>query len=297
MFYKKRVHTDINIIIFLVVITSIFVLVPPLSTTYVLRIILGVPMVLFLPGYALIAALFPRKDDLGGIERLALSFGMSIAVVPLLGLGLNYTPHGIRLNPILLTLDIFTLIMCAVVVKRRSVLPDSEVFSVPFRAYYRSVYDEVLLTGRSNVDKILAVVLAISVLLSILMVVYVIVNPKQGEKFTEFYILGAGGMIHDYPIEITLGESGTVIVGISNHEYKTVNYSMDLLLDGEQLEMEEYWKVIPLGHNEIMERELTFMPHMARSDMKLEFFLYNENNYTEPYKDLRLKISVVEEEK
>jgi uncharacterized membrane protein len=34
-------------------------------------------MVLFLPGYALIAALFPRKDDLDGIERIALSFGLT----------------------------------------------------------------------------------------------------------------------------------------------------------------------------------------------------------------------------
>ena len=29
------------------------------------------PLVLFLPGYSLIAALFPAKDDLDGIERIA----------------------------------------------------------------------------------------------------------------------------------------------------------------------------------------------------------------------------------
>jgi len=183
VFYKRKVPADINIIIFLVLITSIFVLIPPLSTTYV-RTILGLPMVLFLPGYALIAALFPRKDDLDGIERLALSFGLSIAVVPLLGLALNYTPLGIRLNPILLTLDIFTLIMCAVAIKRRSVLPDSEVFSVPFMAFYHSAYNEIFSNHRSTVDKILTIILVISIVVSIIMVVYVIVIPKQGEKFT-----------------------------------------------------------------------------------------------------------------
>jgi len=66
-------------------------------------------MVLFLPGYALIAALFPSKNDLDGIERLALSFGLSIAVVPLIGLGLNFTPFGIRLVPIIVSLSVFTL--------------------------------------------------------------------------------------------------------------------------------------------------------------------------------------------
>jgi len=54
---------------------------PVLSGTF-LRVLFGIPMVLFIPGYALIAALFPGKGDIDGIERTALSFGLSIAVVP-----------------------------------------------------------------------------------------------------------------------------------------------------------------------------------------------------------------------
>ena len=53
------------------------------------RIVLGLPFVLFFPGYTFVAALFPRKDDLDAIERVALSLGLSIAVVPLVGLALN----------------------------------------------------------------------------------------------------------------------------------------------------------------------------------------------------------------
>lgn len=65
----------------------------PLSALF-LRVPIGLLMVLFVPGYVLIAALFPKREDLDGIERIALSFGLSIAVVPLIGLGLNYTPWG-----------------------------------------------------------------------------------------------------------------------------------------------------------------------------------------------------------
>ena len=86
----KYVPRDLALVIALTLACIMFVLIPPLNETPV-RIILVLLLVLFLPGYSLIAALFPRKNDLDGIERIALSFGLSIAVVPLLGLALNYT--------------------------------------------------------------------------------------------------------------------------------------------------------------------------------------------------------------
>lgn len=98
----KRIPSDLLIVMGLVLLTNLFVLTPGLSES-VLRNILVLPLVLFLPGYALIAALFPAKSNLDGIERTALSFGLSIAIVPLMGLGLNYTPWGIRLLPILIS--------------------------------------------------------------------------------------------------------------------------------------------------------------------------------------------------
>jgi uncharacterized membrane protein len=65
----KHFPTDLALVIFLTLLCIPFVLIPPLNGTPV-RIILGLPLVLFLPGYVLIAMLFPRKGDLGGIERI-----------------------------------------------------------------------------------------------------------------------------------------------------------------------------------------------------------------------------------
>ncbi|MDI9436340.1 MAG: DUF1616 domain-containing protein, partial [Euryarchaeota archaeon] len=81
---------DLIIIVVLTLLTVVFVLIPPLNKSFI-RTILGILLVLFIPGYSLIAALFPRWGDLDGIERAALSFGLSIAVTPLIGLALNYT--------------------------------------------------------------------------------------------------------------------------------------------------------------------------------------------------------------
>ena len=93
---------------------------------------------LFLPGYSLIAALFPRKDDLDAIERIALSFGLSIAITPLLGLALNYTPFGIRLSPVLIVLSIFTISLAIGAYVRRSKILEEDRFSVVIG---RFIYD------------------------------------------------------------------------------------------------------------------------------------------------------------
>ena len=82
-----------------------------------IRYILGAIFVLFLPGYSLIKALFPEKE-LDNIERTALSMGMSLALVPITGLILNYTPWGIRTTPITLSLLTLTIIFATAAIIR-----------------------------------------------------------------------------------------------------------------------------------------------------------------------------------
>jgi uncharacterized membrane protein len=64
---------------------------------------------------------------------VALSFGLSIAVVPLIGLILNYTPFGIRLVPIAVALSVFTFALTFVAIFRRNSLPIEERFKVSLR--------------------------------------------------------------------------------------------------------------------------------------------------------------------
>jgi hypothetical protein len=72
------------------------------------RYVLGLLFALYLPGSMLIEALYPKNQDLESLNRLALSIGLSLAVIPLIGLFLNYTPWGIRLTPITISLATFT---------------------------------------------------------------------------------------------------------------------------------------------------------------------------------------------
>ncbi|MGB9134412.1 MAG: DUF1616 domain-containing protein, partial [Candidatus Bathyarchaeia archaeon] len=90
-----------------------------------IRYVLGAIFVLCLPGYTLIRALFPPtqpketpKAGLDTIERITLSLGMSLAIVPIVGMLLNYTPWGIRLTTIVLSLLSLTLVFATTAVTR-----------------------------------------------------------------------------------------------------------------------------------------------------------------------------------
>lgn len=90
-----------------------------------IRYVLGTIFVLWLPGYTFIKALFPTEvpiktseKSLDTIERIALSFGMSLALVPIIGLLLNYTPWGIRLTPIVLSLLTLTIVFATAAIIR-----------------------------------------------------------------------------------------------------------------------------------------------------------------------------------
>ena len=100
--------------------TILAIYVVPADTPLVaLRWLFGSVFVVFIPGYVAVKALFPKPGDLGSIERFALSIGLSLALVVFVGLFLNYTPLGIRLLPIVISLMIMTLVLGMVALVRQ----------------------------------------------------------------------------------------------------------------------------------------------------------------------------------
>jgi hypothetical protein len=74
-----------------------------------LRYAFGGLIILFLPGYSLIELLYSKELD--ELTRFAL--------VPLVGLALNYTPFGIHLLPVAFTLSGLTLVLLVLALKRK----------------------------------------------------------------------------------------------------------------------------------------------------------------------------------
>jgi len=199
----------------------------PILNETILKALFAIPFVLFIPGYCLIAALFPKNDDIGSSERIAFSTGLSIAIVPLIGLALNYTPFGIRLDPILITLTAFTLVMILIAHYRRALLQPEERFRVPFSEIAGTLRNSIFPKEGSRVDRLLMVVITLAILAAILATVYVIAVPKEGERFTEFFILGENKMAADYPDQIITGLNYPMFIGVGNHEYRNITYTVE----------------------------------------------------------------------
>jgi len=242
-------------------------------TTGPVRITLGLLFVFFFPGYTLLSALFPRRDDLGRTERVALSFGLSIAVIPLTGLILNYTPWGITLYTVLISVTLFIFITSGLAWNRQRKLPDSDRLSVTVR---------INLSRWSTMpwlDKALSITLAVAIMAALGCLGFVITTPKQGEKFTEFYILNIEGKAEDYPQRVILGEPIDIVIGVVNHEYQLASYQVRITIDWVESSVLD---IGTLAHEEKRERRVSFIPEVAGEKRKVEFHLY-KNGEDEPY--------------
>ncbi|MBN1539478.1 MAG: DUF1616 domain-containing protein [Candidatus Thermoplasmatota archaeon] len=260
----------------------------------VIRIILGLPFILFFPGYVLICALYPERkkyfdrdgkevpppseegesepggeekekdrkagpqvlgkgrkrakdgkeegkdkgDDgsewpkgkgLDGLERVALSLGLSIAITPLIGLVLNYTYDwapdtlGIRLIPILVSQFAFILVVGGIALLKRMRIPAEDRFAI--------VIDLSFPSDQTIMDKVLTVGIVVMMVLSVGLLVYIIVVPREGESFTEFYILGPNHKAEGYPRNLLIEERSYIYIGIRNHEHMKMNYTLVMTLD------------------------------------------------------------------
>jgi len=277
---KARQDKDLWLIGILTVLLAVVIAFFP-ST--IARIILGLPFLLFFPGYTLIAALFPKKESLGGVERVALSLGLSIAVVPLIGLVLNFTPWGIRLDPILISLVVFIIAASGVAWYRREKLAPEERFAVSFdiKPLFKVKLPFWYWQEESLVYNTVSLVLAVVIAVAIAGLGYMVTTtPRIGEKFTEFYILGPDGRAENYPTELRVGEEGDVIVGIVNHEQGEASYRVEVWIDGEKTKLwingEDRDEIsVELENEGKWEQKVGFVPQKA-GWQKVEFILYKE---------------------
>jgi len=277
--------------IVLVIVLGIFSISLALSSSLynsLTAVALMLVFVIFALEYTLIDAISREEYRRDPVRRIFFSLDMSVILVLLFLVIQQLTSILLIYPPVVLALSGFTISTILFLrLRRREVSKDDISISEPEDKLEYPIKAPKI--PGSRIDRILTVILIISIIVAISMTVYVIVTPKEGEKFTEFYIMGMNGTADEYPTELMAGEVAGVIVGVVNHEYSNTTYLLEVNINETIIGQES----IHLLHNETWEWPFEFSLNESGDDQKLEFLLYTQD-LDEVYRSLHLWVDVSE---
>ncbi len=261
---------------------------------------LGLPLVALVPGYLATACLLPRADQADWTFRIALTLGLSLALVAFLGIALNFTAWGISFTSTTAGVLIVSLVLGVLAYVRRAAVPAGERLAAtldltgPRWAEYSLV--EKGLTG------LLVVVLVIAAPLLAL----ALTQPRPTPGFTELYLLGPTGNFSGLPSALNASEPATLRIVVTNHEGSAVNYTLRVDLVGVAIAYNA-----TSGANETVEVNRTTMAAfpLSLSDggawnesytfsiahagrWQVQFLLFRRADFATPYRFVRLDIEV-----
>lgn len=215
-----------------------------------IRLALSLPLVLLLPGYAFVSALFPERADDGFslLERGVLSVGLSLVFVSIAAYVANFTPYGIRLAPVTIAVVGWTVVFAVIGLVRRARLSPQDRYRIGWAAgdstlpALFSVQQRGINTQRGPFEPenerqlLLNVVLVFSVFVLIVGGAYLAIaapSLPDTEPHTEYYLLAENGegelVANALPTELSTGSAEPIYVGIENHEGETQTYTTVVL--------------------------------------------------------------------
>lgn len=202
--------------------------------------VLGFVAIFFAPGYALVSLLLPgqktilsqsymvrreeRLMDITMLERIALAFGLSAA---LMALGGTIMTRGIiDLDSLVVGLETaaFTYIFSALAIYRRSRLPSGDQFVLAMRPR----------NGRrafTQAERAVSAVLIAALAVLAAVTVTGLTVPPAAYPFSEFSISGADGNMEHLPSVLTEEQEGRILVSVTSHLAEEGSFILVLSLE------------------------------------------------------------------
>lgn len=279
---EKSIGLDLAAVVVLASLLLVFALTLPDGN--ILRILFGLPFLLFLPGYSLVSALWVKHLELEPLERVGYSFGLSLALVPIVGLVLNYTPAGITLFSVVLSLYASIIVLNVITwFRRRGLSPED-------RFVLRTEFIMAKVDTLTQTDTVVIVVVVIAIVIGIGLLSFIAVNPPS-ERYSELFILDSNGTTGNYPTELDVDESASIIVNVVCHEGEDTDYHLVVTLESQDngnITLEEL--DFSLEDNERWENILNFSINESGL-FRLSIELFRENQ-TDAYATNHLWIDV-----
>ncbi|RZV10817.1 putative membrane protein [Natrinema hispanicum] len=229
----------------------------------VMRAAVGFPFLFLVPGYVTVATLFPRATPvqepqagrhrfiqqtqaLTDVERGALSFGLSFAILPLLGLVVAATPWGFTGPVVGSAVACFSIVGTSLAAVRRLSVPAADRYRVGLGRRLEAAHTAIF-GAKSALHIAVNVALVLSMVLAVTTVGYALVSPQEGEQYTSLRLLTeneSGELVAlGYPPEIEPDEPVPFIVGVENQEQRGMTYTVVVqeqrFVDGELVERTE----------------------------------------------------------
>lgn len=256
----------------------------------------GVPFVLFLPGYALLSAAFPERTTRPGsslargrlawVDRVALSFGTSLTIIPVVGLAV--AAAGYPFAPRVLFGALAAVVVPGMLVGavRRLRLPEQRRYAVPYDDWAREAR-RALDPRDEPLDAALnGTVLALA-LLTLVVLGVALVAPPAAESYTGFELLAEGEdgalVANEYPREFTVGEERAIYVSVENDEGRRVTYTVvgevqRVDASGDSVTILERDRVdafsVTVEPGETVRERRALATDMTGEDLRLVYYLY-----------------------
>lgn len=257
--------------------------------------LLGIPMLLFLPGYAVISALYPADagtdwgqpadGSLPALDRVMLSIVASLVIVPAVAALIILGPWRMWHVNVLPLLSAVTLGATWVAVRRRRAVAPSRQFSAGWPASPRDGWFGGSSGGLSEYGGRLFVV-SLLVLAAVSMS-FLFVQPPA-ETFSEASLVAENEdgefVASALPATFAEGEERTIAVAIQNHEGSTTTYAVVVRLqrvavadDGtqrvvEQDRLDRFETTLDDGERTVVERPVR--PSLVGTNLRLQYLVF-----------------------
>lgn len=256
-----------------------------------LRFVLTVPLLLFVPGYALTIVLFPATAEhhrsnvrwlpdlpgLDGVERAALSFGLSVVLLPVFALSASLLFGTVRV-PIVLLVSVAVLVLLLAGWWRRSRLSADHRFTITAADVGRTIQGG---TTGTRMDTGINIFLGVCVVAAVGVFAFGLAAPQQGATYAEFS-LGTESdgtfVTSGYQTEFQSGESAQYSVLVENNENRAVTYTVVVQLervDDGVVELDELDRLsVETSPGETVIRDHQVTPTLTGDDLRLTYLLY-----------------------
>lgn len=258
-----------------------------------LRTFIGLPALLILPGYVVMAITYPGRRQPGErasglldrLERVALWFGMSIAVLPMFGVVLG-SVWSFTASVVVTGYTVALLAGLGVATIRRLRRPPAYRAGTPV-VELLTRFDPRRRRSEHPAVAASTVVLAIAIVVAVGAVGFVVATPYQSGDSSTLYLVTeneTGAQVASgYPTTMTVNETDSLTVGIRNHEDRREAYTVIATLEVvqnssggtdvvERAELARIDAVIEPGED--WTKRHTVSPPIAGEQLRLHYYLY-----------------------